>query len=321
MGKPGLRPYLIVIMAPLIWGTNMVLGRYLADKVPPFTLTTARFTVAAPFLVGLVFLYSRRPWRVDRTQFRILAVMSAFGVFAFTPLLYFGLHFTTAINGGVINAVTPVTTVAMAAVLLGEKLTRRQFTGISLSVLGVVWVASRGSLAYLVHMHFNGGDFLILLSTFLWALYSVLAKKLTHTLSPLEVTAYSILMALPFLHGASFVERRFVPMAPLSPELILLFLYMGIFPSLIAYLCWTEGIRALGPNRAIAVYNTIPVFSAVMAIVILGEPLHRAQVVGGLVVMAGAYLGAVNPRARGRGISPGATGPPRGRFGTGGARL
>ena len=75
----GLRPYLIVIMAPLIWGTNMVLGRYLADKVPPFTLTTARFTVAVPFLIALVLPFGvsvyaiilgyelkRRPWPRNR---------------------------------------------------------------------------------------------------------------------------------------------------------------------------------------------------------------------------------------------------------------
>lgn len=292
----GLRPYLVVIMALLIWGTNMVLGRYLADKVPPFTLTAARFTVAVPFLVALVFLRSRRPWRLNRDQFRVLAVMSAFGVFAFTPLLYFGLHFTTAINAGVINAVTPVATVAMSAILIGEKLTLRQFIGISLSVLGVIWVAGQGSLEQLLRMRFNWGDFLIFVSTFLWALYSVLAKKLTDTLSPIEVTAYSILLALPFLHVASFVERQAVGMAPWSTHLVLLFLYMGIFPSLIAYLCWTEGIRILGANRAIAVYNTIPVFAAVMAMIILGEPLGKVQVVGGLVVMGGAYLGAVNPR-------------------------
>jgi len=284
-------------MALLIWGTNMVLGRYLADQVPPFTLTTARFTIAVPFLVALVFLRSRRPWRLNRDQFRVLAIMSGFGVFAFTPLLYFGLHFTTAINAGVINAVTPVATVAMSAILIGERLTRRQFLGISLSILGVIWVASQGSFEQLLRMRFNWGDFLIFVSTFLWALYSVLAKKLTDTLSPIEVTAYSILLAMPFLHLASFVERRAVGMAPWSTQLVLIFLYMGIFPSLIAYLCWTEGIRVLGANRAIAVYNTIPVFSAIMAMIILGEPLGRAQVMGGLVVMGGAYLGAVTPRS------------------------
>jgi len=293
----GLRPYLIVIMAPLIWGTNMVLGRYLADKVPPFTLTTARFTVAVPFLIALVFMRSQRPWHLNWSQFRILAIMSAFGVFAFTPLLYFGLHFTTAINGGVINAVTPATTLVMSAILIGEKLSKRQFVGICLSVLGIIWVASHGSLGQLLRMRFGLGEFLIFLSTFLWALYSVLGKKLTNTLSPLEVTAYSVLLAIPFLYVASFLELRTSSMAPLTTHLVLIFLYMGIFPSLIAYLCWLEGLRLLGANRAIMVYNTIPVFSALMAMIILGEPLGRTQVIGGLVVIGGAYLGAINPRS------------------------
>jgi drug/metabolite transporter (DMT)-like permease len=135
------------------------------------------------------------------------------------------------------------------------------------------------------------GDFLALLTAGLWGLYSVLARIVTRERPSLEATAYSTWLALPVLVVLAGWDVHTAPPL-LSVTTGLAMVYIGIFPTVIAFLSWNEGVRRLGPNQAMAFYNLLPVFSVTLGIIFLGESLTWLAVLGGLMVVAGGLVTA-----------------------------
>ncbi|RPI78279.1 MAG: EamA family transporter, partial [Chloroflexi bacterium] len=196
-----MKPYLLVVLATLLWATNIALGRSLHDLIGPFTLSAARFTVAG--LVFLIFML-RAHMKSENTQNSLLVPSSSTiprqnallltvgmgftGVFAFTTVLYLALHWTTASNASLINAVGPLITMIMASLFLSEALSSRSITGAVISLAGVVLIITQASFQNLLSLQFNLGDLLALAAVFLWSVYSLLARRATRTLSAFTVT-------------------------------------------------------------------------------------------------------------------------------------
>lgn len=288
--RASLLSYLLLFLPPFFWSTNFIVGKALVHKVPPWTLNAGRFVVSALILIPL--LYYRREWRAVPQHFITpLILMSLTGIFAFNSVLYTGLHYTTAINAALVNSTTPVTTACLAWLLIAERMTRRRIGGILLSFTGVGWIVSQGSLEILYGLRFNPGDIIVFFATALWGFYSVMAKRMMQQLSPLAVTAITTGIGATFLLPAAFLELLWNPADLSRQEVVLAFLYLGIFPSFIAFLIWNRSILIFGPGRASLVYNTLPLFAVILSVLFLGETLMPYQIVGGVVIIAGVIIG------------------------------
>lgn len=299
-----MKAYLLVVLATLLWATNIALGRSLHDQIGPFTLSAARFTVAG--LVFLIFMLHARTTSKNthlsispsnssiprQKAFLLTAAMGVTGVFAFTTVLYLALHWTTASNASLINAVGPLITMIMASLFLSEALSSRSITGAVISLAGVVLIITQASIKNILSLQFNLGDLLALAAVFLWSVYSLLARRATRTLSAFTVTAFSTWIALPLLYPASFMELQAAPRMP-GWNVVLAVIYIGIFPSFLAFYAWNEGVRRLGPGRAMAFYNLLPVFGVLLGVLFLGEALSWSHIAGGVMVILGGVLAAV----------------------------
>lgn len=273
-----------------MWSTNFIVGKALVGVVPPWTLNTGRFLVAALIMVPLVFY--RREWSaLPKGSLPILLLISLAGVSAFNAVLYIGLRYTTAINATLVNAMTPVTTACLAWLLIGEKMTARRTLGILISFTGVGWIISHGSLAVFFQLGFNPGDILVFFATMLWGFYSVMAKRLMQNLSPLFLTAITTCIGVLFLLPVAYIEQQASPSDLLRGDVLLAFLYLGVLPSFVAFVIWNRSILIFGPSRATLVYNTLPLFAVVLSAIFLGETLSPYQVFGGMVVVTGVIIG------------------------------
>ncbi len=287
---------LLVLITAFLWSTNFVVGKVLVASIPPWTMTTVRFSVAALCLLPLL---TTRPAAERPPLFPHLVpllVMGLTGVFAFNSVLYTGLRFTTAINATLVNAVSPLVTTLVARAVLGDHLTGRALAGIALSFAGVAGIVSGGSWTHLRGLTFNPGDLLILGGTLLWAIYSVWGKKLLGELSTLAVTTYSTLVGLPFLFAASAIEMSLGGIPPFTGMHVAALVYLGVGPSVLALLAWNEGVKRLGPGQAMAFYNTIPLFATLQSVLFLGEPVRANQILGGVLILSGAFLGLAPSR-------------------------
>lgn len=285
--------YLFLFLPPFFWSTNFVVGKALVDTVPPWTLNAGRFGVSALILLPLFFY--RAGWkRVPKRLIAPLILMSITGVSAFNSVLYIGLRHTTAINATLVNSTVPLTTACLAWLLIGERMTSRRFLGILLSFGGVAWIVGEGSLGNLYRLTVNRGDIIVLFATALWGFYSVMAKRLMKEIPPFHLTAITTGIGALFLLPASLLELAVKPADLTRPEVILAFLYLGIFPSFVSFLAWNRSVLIFGPSRATLVYNTLPLFAIVLSVIFLGEVLHPHQIVGGTIVVVGVILGTTD---------------------------
>lgn len=236
-----------------------------------------------------------RPLRANPRLWVMLGVMAASGVLTFNSLVYLALAETTSTNAALINATTPILTIFLGA-LVGDvvgtgrgEITARGLVGALLGVAGVAWIVSRGSLATLTELSLNRGDALMLLAALAWALYTVVSGGVAREMSPLSAVTVSALMALPVLAviggpGLAGSGSAFTPL------IISGLIYVGLFASVAAYLSWNTGIGRLGASRGAIFLNLIPVYTALLAFLVLGERLEPAQLAGGLLVLLGVTL-------------------------------
>jgi drug/metabolite transporter (DMT)-like permease len=289
--------YLLLSFAMLSWSGNAVVGRAFAGTVPPMTLSFARWTVA--FLIVLPFtmrevIASRA---IIRRDWRILAALGCLGIVGSNVLSYTGLQYTTAINAGLLNSVGPVMILVATAACFGERVTLRQIVGIALSLGGVAIIVLRGEPATLLALEFNRGDLLMLAAIAVWSGYSLMIRYRPTELSPLGLLSvlFAIGAATTFpLHLWAAAQHP----VTLTPLIVLGFLYVGIFPGVLSILCWNRGVHQIGPNRASIFNHLMPLFSALLAMIFLGEELHAFHFLGGLFIFSGLALAAAAPRQR-----------------------
>jgi drug/metabolite transporter (DMT)-like permease len=181
--------------------------------------------------------------------------------------------------------------------LLHTILTRGQLAGAVLSLLGVLLVIgggeSRGLAGFAPQgLALNPGDVIMLINVVMWGLYSIMARVITINRSATWLTGFTTWLALPFLLPAAVVEWRQAP-PTVDVTLVLALLYIGVFATCLAFLMWNEGVRRVGPNGAMAFYNMLPVFGALLGALFLGERLTEAQLLGGGLIIAGGFLAAL----------------------------
>lgn len=274
-----------VNMATMAWATNAVLGRWIRADIGPLTLTALRFTVATAFF-GLML--RRRPAeerRYGKDRGWIIA-MGLAGVVAFSPLLYLGLRYSTAVNASLIQGFSPLITAVIAGVIIQEPVSRRQKTGAILGLVGVAGLISGGSPAYLIRLQFNPGDIVLLAAAVVWAFYSVIGRRVMRNRSPVSATALSNFMGLPLLLAAALVEIRYIPLN-LRLETIAAIVHICIVPTIIGYWSWNRAVRVLGAGGAMVFYNTLPLYGVILGAALLNEPLQPVHFVFGALILGG----------------------------------
>lgn len=277
---------LLVNAATFVWSTNIVLGRSLRGEIGPITLAALRFLVGAAILAALLRAREPEARRPGRDAWLLLA-MGVSGVVLFAPILYLALRYTTALNGTLIQALAPLVTGVLAALLIREPMSRFQAAGAVAGLTGVAVLISRGSPAFFQNMRASLGDLIMLVAVLLWSSYTVASRRATARRTVLSATALSTLLGLPFLLAAMAWEWRSMP-PQMSPRLLLTIVYLGIGPTVVGFLSWNAGVRRLGSSGAMVFYNTLPLYGVVLAAMFLGEELGVAQLVGGALIVGGA---------------------------------
>ena len=283
--------YLFVNLATLLWASNIMLGRALRDQIGPLTLTASRFTIASLLFSAFIFKGSGDQTSLDvkmsiKRNWKLLAGMGLTGAFTFPTLLYFALKSTLASNASLINGTAPLVTTFIAAMLLDEKISVYRILCALISLIGVALIISGRSLDNLASLQIRSGDLIVLFDVLIWGLYSTLGRITMRAMPAIVATGLSTLFALPFLLLSAGLEW-FTQPAQISFTLILAILYIGIFPTFIGFLSWNEGVKRVGPTRAMAFYNMLPVFGVLLGVLILQEQISWLHVFGGLLIILG----------------------------------
>jgi drug/metabolite transporter (DMT)-like permease len=271
----------------LSWSANFLVGRALVGTVGPFTLGWSRWLVACAILLPFTAreLWTKRA--VLRRDWRLLLFLGAIGFAGSNAFCYLALQRTTAVNAGLLNGVGPLLIFAASVVVLGERFLLRQLAGLGVALAGVVVVVLRGDAQALLALAVNLGDLVMLVSIVTWCLYSIRLRERPPELSPVALVA--ALFTIGFLAMTPFAawEAKLEP----SPGVFGAILFAGIFPSVISVLCWNRAIALIGPARSSVFTYLMPLMTALLATLFLGERIEPFHLAGGALIFAGLALG------------------------------
>jgi drug/metabolite transporter (DMT)-like permease len=282
----GMGIYALPLLAALIWSGNTVVTRLSAGVIAPEAIAFYRWLLAGllltPFLLHPVW----------RDRYRIapllpkLAVLGLLGMVLYQGLAYVAAKTTPATNMAIIASLIPLITLVLSIPLLHEPPTLGTLLGGVVSLAGLCILMGHGEPLSLLDHGIGQGDFIMLLAALSYAGYGVLLRRWAVPL-PIWQSLYmqiwfGVLFLLPFfLHG---------PAAPITARNLPLILYATIPTSIGAPYIWMLALKHLGPSRASIFLNLVPVFTALLAILLAGEHLEHYHLIGGAMALAGVAL-------------------------------
>lgn len=279
----------LLTLAPFFWSINWIVGRGLADDVPPLAMTFYRWLFAIVMLAPFALPSLRGELPTIRRHWKSLAGLGVVGVGIHNSLAYLGLHYTTAVNGVILNSFIPVMIVALSWLVLRERLSPAGLAGVAISLCGVLTILSRGSLSALLAFRLNAGDLLIVLSMAMWSLYTIGLRW-----RPPGMRMLSFLFVIACVGDAAVFPLYLVESAyghPMVWTWTTLFAIAGIalFSSVLAYVFWSRGVEQLGASVAGLFVHLMPVFGVMLAWAVLGERVAPYHVAGIALILAGIY--------------------------------
>ncbi|WP_436917930.1 DMT family transporter [Acinetobacter schindleri] len=285
--------FLLPLAAVLIWSLNMTVNRYVADYISPVSISFYRWILALLILTPFVLPQVIRSWYGIRPYLGKLALLSALGMVLYQGLAYTSAHYTTATNMGLINAFIPVFTIIVGIFVLHIRPAVTAVIGSFLSICGLMYVMAQGQWGNLLNFGDTYiGDVLMLIAVFFYACYGIFLKKWQIQI-PLIQSLYiqicfGVLLHIPMILWTGLDAININNAGSI--------IYAGIFPSIAAPFLWMMAVQVLGPNRSSIFMNLMPVFTALIAYVRLGESWTVYHTIGGLVILVGIFLAQYTPK-------------------------
>jgi drug/metabolite transporter (DMT)-like permease len=283
--------FALATIATVIWSGNFIVSRGVNQLIGPVSLAFYRWFTATLIIAPFAW----KKFTIEKKQvlinWKYLAFVSLTGIALFNTFVYVAGHYTTAINMALIGTTSsPIFATIMAVFFLKERMNIYRIFGMIICISGIILLISKGSFQTLATFHFSTGDLWVLSGAFAFAVYNILVRKRPGILSPINflfvIFGAGSLMLFPFF----IVETIFGAEIQWSFSLLLVILYLGAGTSVIAFLCWNIALHQLGAGRTVLFGNLIPLFSAIEAVIFLGEKITQIHIISGLLVITGLVL-------------------------------
>tara|TARA_A200000113_G_scaffold214130_1_gene217125 strand:- start:1639 stop:2556 length:918 start_codon:yes stop_codon:yes gene_type:complete len=281
-------PFLL-FLATLGWGSNTIASRLAVGEVSPMLLIFFRWGIVVVILLSLYWRQMIDEWPVIRPRLKWLLVMGGCGLSLFNAFFYIAAHSTTAVNLGIIQSTMPGMILLGSFMYFGDRINRLQFSGLLLTLLGVFVIVTQGSLKQLMQLTFNHGDLLMIFACSFYAMYTV-GLKSRPKISGMVMLAYfsvaAFLMTIPLMIFESLIYGTLMP----GVKGFAIVFYIAIVPSFLSQIFFMRGVDLIGPGSAGLYANLVPIFSAIMAVLLLSEEFAFFHLAAMLLVFGGIGL-------------------------------
>jgi drug/metabolite transporter (DMT)-like permease len=287
------RPFLLLILTTLMWGGNAVASRLAVGHISPMALTCLRWLGVCFILAPLIRrqVAAKLPALLPRWPY--IVMMAALGFTAFNALMYAAAHHTSAVNLTILQGSVPVLVLIGSFVWFGTRIRLVQVLGMAVTMVGVVTVAARGEIETLTTFAFNIGDVWMMFACAAYAAYTVALRKrppVSGFVFFAAMAGVAFVLTVPLL--AWEVARGTVIWPDARGWAILV--YVALFPSLLSQIFYMRGVELIGPGRAGLFVNLVPVFGAMLAVALLGEPFRLYHALSLALVLGGIWLAERN---------------------------
>ena len=283
--------YFILILTTIFWSGNFIVGKAASMfQIPPFSLNFYRWFFAG--LILLPFTYKEiiinKKYILDNLGFFIILGITSITIF--NSIVYYSLYYTQVISGILMISTIPVWIIFISSILRIEKTNIFQILGVILSLTGVIFIITKADLEIIKNLDFNKGDLSMVVAMFSWAVYSALLKSKKYEISQFALLEVVIIMGLIFLTPIYFIEMYLGNVIVLGIPFVLTLTYVVFFPGLASFIFWIKGISIIGANRAGVFLHLMPIFGAIMAMIIFNEKFMYYHILGAIFIVAGITL-------------------------------
>jgi drug/metabolite transporter (DMT)-like permease len=281
--------YLLLTLTTLMWGGNAVASRLAVGHISPMALTSLRWIGVCLIVPLLMRRELVAHWPAIRASWRMIAAMGMLGFTVFNALMYLAAHSTSAINMGIIQGSIPVFVLAGALLVYGTRIGAMQYAGVAVTIAGVMLTAARGDLGILSSFAFVQGDLYMIIACAFYAGYTV-ALRNRPNVPGLVFFSMLALTACAFSAGLLVWEIAAGKVQWPDARGVMVTLYVTIFPSIISQLFFMRGVDLIGPGRAGLFVNLVPIWAALLAVLILNEPFALYHGLALALVLGGIWL-------------------------------
>jgi drug/metabolite transporter (DMT)-like permease len=287
------QPYLLLVLAPLFWGGNVVAAKLVVGEIDPFLLLACRCVLATAFIMPFAWRHLKLDWAVVRRTWPVLMAFGVIGYALFNAFLYIGLKYTTAVNSAIEQASLPMLILGANFIFFRVRARLIQIVGVILAIAGVILTATHGDPSRLLTMDINIGDGFVILACLAYTAYTLALRfrPAVHIMSFMAVSfagaAISAVVMLALFGGGL---GQVATLADASPTVWAVIAYVAIFPSMFSQVAYARGVELVGANRAAPSHNLIPVFGTLGSVIILGESLQLYHFLAAGIIIVGIVL-------------------------------
>ncbi|MCL6262897.1 DMT family transporter [Craterilacuibacter sp. RT1T] len=284
---------LLVICAIVFWASNVVIARAFRAELTPFWLAFWRWSCATlvlfPFVLKPLWRERAQLWAVRGRLFWL----ALFGIMGNNAFIYLGVASASATSAAALQTFTPVWIMLLGALVLGRRLPLLAWAGVVCAVAGALTIATEGNLASIVALQMGAGEAWLIAASLCWAIYTLIVMTLPRELNAGALLAIQMALgSLLLLPLALVFEPATLAPALWSSETMVAVLYLGVFPSVLAYVFYNRAVKVLGGERTGNFMNLLPAASSLLSFVFLGEMLQGFHLLGFAGIMGGIVLSA-----------------------------
>jgi drug/metabolite transporter (DMT)-like permease len=281
--------YVLLTLTALMWGGNAIAGRLAVGEISPMVLTSLRWVIVVIVMLPLVSRQLVQEGAKIKKRWLFTTLMGTFGFTAFNALFYAAAHFTSAVNLTIFQGAIPVLVLLGTILFFKARTIPLQILGMVVTLAGVVIVSVKADWEILRHLALNIGDVFMLVACVFYAGYTLGLRYRPVMPGLVFFTAMAVvafvsslpLLAIEIAHGTAQWP---------TPKGWLVMLYVALLPSLLSQVFFIRGVELIGPARAGLFVNLVPVFGALLAVVLLGEPFAFYHALGLVLVLGGIWL-------------------------------
>ena len=272
------------------WAGNTIAGRLSTGEMSPMVVVFLRWFIISIFLILFLNKKLIENLKSISRKFVWLSLMGSLGLTGFNALFYIAAQNTTAINLGIIQGIMPAIILLGSVILFKEAVNITKVTGLIIAFLGVLVVVSQGDYYRLILLSFNYGDIVMLCACFFYSGFT-LGLKNKPVIDPIVLMTYFSLSALTFSFPLLILEYYLgVVQLPTSRTAWLTIFYIAFVPSFLAQVFFIRGVELVGASKAGLFINFLPIFAAILGVLLLGERLYIYHLISLFVVLLGVYL-------------------------------
>ena len=270
--------------------SNLVIARGGTELIPPISLAFWRWTLCFFILLPFTISYLKKNFYLFKNELIKLFILGFLGCGICGAFPFLAGKTTTIVNMGIIYSSSPIFIILISAIFFKERLSKSQYSGILICLLGVILIIIKANINLLINLNFTIGDLWMLGASIGWALYTIYLFHWKSKLPLLQrftlISMFGAISLLPFF----IFEQMYILRTSYDMNFIFWVLFAALSPSIIAFLLFNYVNNKLGASITGSVLYLYTVYGAVYGFLFFDEKLKIYHLAGTLMVFIGIYL-------------------------------